>query len=96
MGLNEAMRRAFSVDESEPSYFPHCSLVYADLDEEQADAQIAVMKSQGVFKREQGRAGITLDHMDHITLHAVELWDSNGAVGEWRKLEEYVFSEVYH
>lgn len=91
MSLNEAVRRAFGINAEEAGpYFPHCSLIYAHLDERQAREKISAMERDGVFARNPSGRGITIADTDHIALRAVELWDSNGPVENWRKLEEFI------
>ena len=88
MSFNAQMRKTFSLH-AQPDYFAHCSLLYAPLSSEEAKEQIQVMKKEGVFSGSKAHVsfGKGVNKMTHITLGAVELWDSNGPVEKWKKLE---------
>lgn len=88
------MRSAFH-QADQPAYFPHASLLYSPMTEQEAKARIAKMEEERIFKRSKNAAGEERvafgtqagKGINHLDLVAVELWDSNGSVGEWKKLE---------
>jgi hypothetical protein len=88
LSLNDKMRETFSLQD-QPEFFPHCSLLYAPLSEEEAKKQILDMQANGVVSGEQGSIlfGRGKERMGKVTLGAIELWDSNGPVEKWKKLE---------
>lgn len=77
-----------SPDPSEP-YFPHISLLYADLSQSEAQSQILQMQQQHVFK--------TLDHnpshphisfrgFTHVEFDSIHLYDCTGTPQQWKHL----------
>ncbi|PWN51135.1 hypothetical protein IE53DRAFT_379202 [Violaceomyces palustris] len=95
ISLNSKMRQAFSSrlasrTQAESPYFPHCSLLYSDIDSSEAERAIRIMESNHVFKRIEPDGDVDLIDFSGITsfeFQAVELWDSNGPVEDWKLLE---------
>jgi hypothetical protein len=89
MSLNSQMRKAFQL-QHQPEYFPHCSLLYADLPSEAVHEQIQEMQRCGTteitssggfsFGRQQSK-------MTSMRLGSIQLWDTNGPVSDWSKIK---------
>ncbi len=71
--LNAAMRDAFAL-QGQPTYFPHVSLLYGQIDE---------ATTQELIKRAEES-----NKLESITFDRLSLWDTNGKVEQWRKLQE--------
>lgn len=95
------MRRAFSKTD-QPPYFPHASLLYSPLSAHEAKARISRMQDEGIFKRSKNSSGEDRvvfgaekgEGIERLDLVAVELWDSNGSVGEWKRLERIELTQL--
>ena len=95
LALNEAMRKEFN-QEHQPTYFPHVSLLYADIGADGAKQQIDRLEHDGWFSpapaSESGASRIgqaRANTFESINLVTLSLWDTNGPVQDWSKLREW-------
>lgn len=95
MSLNQHMRQAFNLDD-QPAFFPHISLLYADLTAEQARAQIRDMEHRGVFTRNtdsaESASRINFAGLTHLDFLEVQLYDCNGPPESWKSLHTFSLS----
>lgn len=94
------MREAFNAHD-QPPYFPHCSLLYGHLTKEQVQETIHSLKQGNRPLYKETGKGITFgslesgkDRIDQIELGAVELWNTNGSVAEWKRVHTINLSEM--
>ncbi|PWN26286.1 hypothetical protein BDZ90DRAFT_280810 [Jaminaea rosea] len=84
--LNELARQTLLPEtiKAAPPYFPHVSLLYSDATVEQARGLISELKKEddGTFMPKS----ICFTHL--------ELWDCNGDVGRWHRLERVGLAQV--
>jgi Cyclic phosphodiesterase-like protein len=96
--LNKTMRKTFK-KESQPAYFPHVSLLYADIGEDGAREEIARLRKAGLWEVLQpsaegqsrailGTEGNGAKPITSVHFTKLSLWDTNGPVAAWKKLEE--------
>jgi len=83
--LNDVFKKAFSQD-SQPPYFPHLSLLYSDLSGTEAQKIIEVMEQDGTWKEEAPGCWFGREKIRDVQFEEIELWDCNGPVGDWKKL----------
>ena len=93
IALNQALRRAFHLTE-QPPYFPHVSLLYADIDADESKRQISRMESDGIFKRNKSQQGISFAGLDSIDFVSIDLYDCNGRPDEWKMLHSIPLSDA--
>ena len=79
MAANVALQKMFGMNGKD--FFPHLSLAYGNL----SDARIAVLQKSA--EQENPIAGM------HFSVHAVELWHTDGAVEDWQKVGEFPFKQ---
>lgn len=94
------MRDTFNAHD-QPPYFPHCSLLYGHLSTEQAQETIHSLKrGKTPLYREFddgiafGSSNFNNEPINQIELGAVELWNTNGSVGEWKRVERLSLSDL--
>lgn len=78
-------------------YWPHVSLVYADLDEDKAKQVLALLNAEGIWHDgavyPHPTASLT-DKFDHVTFSSLALWSCQGPPSEWTKLHEVQFADL--
>lgn len=106
VSLNQAVAAAFdarraSLDtdqgtKARPPYFPHVSLLYADLSVDEAQTEIARMQERGEWSRlaedlsqgEESRIefrGSSSRAIEEVGFGRIELWNCTGPVSEWKR-----------
>lgn len=65
-------------------YFPHISLLYADLTAKDAQHQIDGLKEQRVFRKNDD--GVQFKGFNEITFGSVDVWDCTGRPEDWKKV----------
>lgn len=78
-----------------PPYFPHISLLYSEISAEEAQQRIDQLKSAGSLVTlghgvQVTNTGFGDDHiqpLESVRFTRLELWDCNGDVSSWKKLE---------
>jgi len=94
------MRDAFNAHD-QPAYFPHCSLLYGHLTKYQTQHTITSLKEGDRPLYQQTESGINFGYsesgktpIDQIELGAVELWNTNGSVAEWKLVKRISLSDL--
>ena len=91
------MRDAFNAHDQAP-YFPHCSLLYGHLTKQQIQQTITALKQGNSAIYQETGTGLAFgpgkDSISQIELGAVELWNTNGSVAEWKRVNKINLSEL--
>ncbi|PWN34495.1 2, 3 cyclic phosphodiesterase [Meira miltonrushii] len=100
LSINAYMRDAFNAHD-QPPYFPHCSLLYGHLTKEQMQQTIQSLKQGDRPLYHETGKGIAFGISDsgknpikQIELGAVELWNTNGSVADWKRVHRINLSDL--
>lgn len=92
ISLNQHMRDAFKLHD-QPAFFPHISLLYADLTAHQAHTHIRDMERRGVFTRveqpDPNGSDINFAGLTQVDFLELQLYDCNGSPETWKPLHTF-------
>lgn len=77
-------------------YWPHVSLVYADLDRPKAQVVLDALQKRGYWRNGKvyPRPELSSDGFDRVKFGSLALWSCQGPPSEWTKLHEVQFADL--